>query len=76
MSFRLAPLKLPGLTVRLLSGGHRMNCLEIHCIMAQHVTDENSWVVRVSTEKQADRGVSLEAQAEKFEQWLWFTVPS
>ncbi len=34
--------------------------------MAQHVTDENRWIyIRVSTDKQADRGVSLDAQAEK-----------
>ena len=34
--------------------------------MAQHVTDMKTiGYIRVSTDKQADRGVSLDAQAEK-----------
>jgi len=32
--------------------------------------------VRVSTDKQADRGVSLEAQQEKIRPWRPFTAPT
>jgi len=43
----------------------QQNCLEFASIVLEHVIVKTIGYIRVSTDKQADRGVSLDAQAEK-----------